>query len=1738
MGADPRRRALCRRVDIAAEIGRWVEVRRSEEHFRCACPRHDDDPTFPLYIHPGKRVFTCFGCGFSGDVVDFFAEVRKVTVAEAMQALCDSLGLDPERLTEETRQDGGAAPSESPETRLAGLALEAAARRFKLSPDELRAALLETDSSATDSATTAPAEPAGCAERRPHGQEERDSERAAITSADNLLLAWRKVKTYAAEHDVYFDSALFALYEERLEANLQVLRRRLVRLAGEGEPYEPEPFRLLRLTKPKGGFRELAVIARVEDRIVIQAVMNVLAPPIEKGFSPNSYGHRLPAHFEMNDLVFQRWPELWGSYRAKLQKFLWTPEDCAYIKGDLATFYDSVDRTRLYDLLSDHAADDWTLLTVKNYLHYRLLLDDGSTVASGPCGLPQGPAYAHFLANLYLDEFDRFVEQELAADQDNLVEQETLRFMEWLDQAFNMTLKRQPRAPRGRQRGRGYCRYVDDFFILFRSRDEATQGREEIKGKLAGWGLALSEKKTDIYDHENVEPVVHELKSRKYTVGKLLDHDETLDVAQREMLYEVVEHDFLTIAEGEDPGKAAENISFVVNKLSESTFFKRTQQALLHLVIELLFSQSVKHSVIGGLLKKTLPQIVSTHYAAEFAEHLRHSGTPAFKRVLFLRAVQDNRFYADLGAELQDCVLEFLADPCFFVRFAAANCLWANGHRLPLAEVRRHYDKKEHPAIRARLLHLVQVEGADAGRTATFLEKRAGDDRETGYHALVVARRTHPALARVVPNVQADEGMLLVEWLVGILCSGNRRAVESLGRYLDGIDNRPQQVEETYRVILGQVRQLCETGEVTRTALLELMDNLKHLSSARLRDLLVERWVVPSGEFLLTTEDDEESREQLAAWREKALKKGRSLPEEGIDVPGSQPVDVGFLNGVGVTYRARQGPNGVLDLWETIETRQLKERGRFDSAYAWEEYLQRARQRGLTDFEECSFERNSKEEPVAVRVHYRVGPEYRRLADSITEQVLDEHAAAAVVSATAKVHTALRKLAPKQGFAPTITSYHVVADISHQVKFIALGSALGRPRYVTLKPESRWEDSQHWDSLFLGWLAFELVTGHCPLTELKELATAGSEKRFLTLSPRLAGLSIYFTRVLKRLTYEWAEYRTPLGAGQTQRLLAEYRRNLRQFKTLEQSGGTPEDLLADQLLTFWDQRVQDAWHNPSFARDNVAGRILHAYSEAMADAATFCARTGLLFGELPSSDELPAGGLHLVSAGVDRGLRRVEEMQSQASQLAQRALPLRINVCMMHIVLRGEATACAAALRMRHWERWRQSPLAGQLLRGGETAAYLAEFLRRHDARLAEILRKEALEPLALDLTILTGKKEEDYVPFEKCGLAALGAVCLLLEGEGEGADESRELLYRLVAWEHRAATYLGDPDRLTLEVYHSLADEQRALVELLHQAVAGRERLVGKLTDNLGPCTSRPVAVEVDGLPAPVEAERRAILALAPLHSPDRNLAKGETVSVDVVDGKCVALSHLGVLERQLFAAPAERSAGQGQEPAPPTEDGAAAAVDEPPHQFYKGKNGLWAVRYEGRQLESIEDLDGMFYLWVLLQHPDGEPVSCLEMRSLLLPAPPPQHADYYTNLSDEMLAGEGLFVQVERGQEVVDRQALREVQSRLRTYQREYDELKRAGRAAEAAQVWESQLQLKEWLNDALGLGGKPRRRSKRLESARTTVKSRIGLALKKIEAQDRGLYRHLVAHIDTGTACTYTPEPLVSWETVREC
>lgn len=1486
MNSDWLRQTIRRQADIVREIEQRIPIEITGRHFRCQCPRHQD-ATDPLFIQPETRIFTCFACNWSGDVVDFISETDSVSPEDAMETLRFNLGITLEEAPVEDIRPTISTP---------GFDLDGLAQELNLTPDQVTALLAKHGQK--------PKMPAITPERRKSptstSLDDRDRELSAIRAPENLLLAWRKVKTFARDHDVYFDSKLFDLYGEHLEANLHAIGHTLAGLMETGSPYQPGPYRHLCITKPKGGHRDIAIMSRIEDRIVIQAILNVLAPRVEKRFSPNSFGHRLAANFENSDLIFERWPELWGKYQAKLRKFLWTPSDCAYVKGDIAAFYDKVDRNRLHNLLSDFTADDWTLGTLDKFLNYKILLDNGIETDSGPYGIPQGPAYAHFLANLYLDEFDKFVEERIAPNQDELIEKELVRFFKNTELVDLSTTAPGANPQRQGKEALGYCRYVDDFFILFRSKQEAEKWSEEIKNLLAEWHLEPSPDKTEIHEHSDVEPVLDEMRSRKYTIGKLLDNDEELTVDQREALYEVVEKDFLNFVEEPDIAKVSGNISFIVTKLSKSEYFQRNEQSLLNLVIELLFSESFKHSSVSGVLKRILPHIATSHMGSRFAEHLHDPSTPDFKRVLFLQAVQENGFYQDLGSKLGQVVLDFLTHDCFFVRFAAANCLWANGWELPHQELRILYKGEKNQEIRARLLHILK-DGGPESSFAAFMETAAKEGDETNYHSLVASRKSRDALAKVIRRAVLDRSnTIFVEWLHAILRHGGREAMNSLNQWAEN-PSWAIRIYETYRIILARVYELYQAGHVTARSILELIENLNRLKNQKLREILFDGLLLPLREKLLETEDDV-VRERLIEFSDKAKRENKYLGPMLNELPrDAVATDIGFLNDVGLSYHAYRGNSGnQLDIWEFVEVERILNSGAFTDAYEWQKYLERAKTKGLTDFHDCEVMKDSQGVPSVVRVHYRLKSEYRRVVDLLEEQPIDERRQARIVEKTQSVCTSLESLAKVYLRAPTIMPYNVVADVSNNVKMIGMGSAFCRPRYISLERQTEIVDALHSDSLFLGRLSFEMLTGKCPMKEAKRLMAEGGKDRFLTRSKDLNLTSIFYTRLLRRLTYESAEYRVSLRDPHIRRLILDYPTKLETMKRLRDNGASSEEILQWQLINFADMRLADVWRNPKFRKSGLETKALHAYLRVIDDVEYFCRSKAFALGDHSEIENLESTGMHLGAAGIDLILRIMESLQSKIASDENSEPTVRFNLTLMHLVLRYEFLASALAWRHDVFSEWGQGEIAKNFLKVREKDRFLIEELKK--TGIATVLIDHLkLEPLADAITIfLEGKQQNE--PFSGCGLTALSAFMYFMAVGSDREEKAKILCDQLAAWEKRLDDCLGNRARLTADVYRDLGEEQRKLLDILSRFSSGWRRSYGVMKDDMGALTTRTVVLEVESKSMAVTPAMVLALTANPL---EKNLAKGDQVSVDIVDNQCVALSSSGRMLEALFPAP-----------------------------------------------------------------------------------------------------------------------------------------------------------------------------------------------------------------------------------------
>ena len=204
---------------------------------------------------------------------------------------------------------------------------------------------------------------------------------AALTR-QNLQTAWKRVKANKGAAGV--DGL-------NIEQTAQVLRTswpdiRQALLAGR---YRPSPVRKVMIPKPDGSQRELG-IPTVTDRLIQQALLQVLQPLIDPTFSDHSHGFR-PGR-RAHDAV--------KAARAYVQS-----GKRVVVDVDLAKFFDRVNHDILIDRLCKRIDDVGVIRLIRAYLNAGIM--DGGVVVDRDLGTPQGGPLSPLLANVLLDEVDK-----------------------------------------------------------------------------------------------------------------------------------------------------------------------------------------------------------------------------------------------------------------------------------------------------------------------------------------------------------------------------------------------------------------------------------------------------------------------------------------------------------------------------------------------------------------------------------------------------------------------------------------------------------------------------------------------------------------------------------------------------------------------------------------------------------------------------------------------------------------------------------------------------------------------------------------------------------------------------------------------------------------------------------------------------------------------------------------------------------------------------------------------------------------------------------------------------------------------------------------------------------------------------------------------------------------------------------------------------------------------------------
>lgn len=206
-----------------------------------------------------------------------------------------------------------------------------------------------------------------------------------ILERDNLNAAFKQVKRNkgAAGVDGMTTDELGAYMNENKTELLQQIRNR---------KYHPDPVLRVEIPKPNGGVRLLG-IPTVKDRLIQQAIAQVLTPIFDRQFSEYSYGFRPKRYAEM--AIIQALEYLNDGYD-------WI------VDIDLERFFDTVNHDRLMNLVARTVDDGDVISLIRKFLVSGVQVD--TAYKETIIGTPQGGNLSPLLSNIMLNELDKELE--------------------------------------------------------------------------------------------------------------------------------------------------------------------------------------------------------------------------------------------------------------------------------------------------------------------------------------------------------------------------------------------------------------------------------------------------------------------------------------------------------------------------------------------------------------------------------------------------------------------------------------------------------------------------------------------------------------------------------------------------------------------------------------------------------------------------------------------------------------------------------------------------------------------------------------------------------------------------------------------------------------------------------------------------------------------------------------------------------------------------------------------------------------------------------------------------------------------------------------------------------------------------------------------------------------------------------------------------------------------------------
>ena len=207
-----------------------------------------------------------------------------------------------------------------------------------------------------------------------------------ILSEENLNEAMKRVEANKVASGV--DKMQVSELESYFKEHKEEIKTSIMNMT-----YKPQPVRRVYIPKPNGKKRPLG-IPTVADRVIQQAIAQVLSQIYDASFSENSYGFR--PNRSAHDAIEKVLVYLNEGYE-------WV------IDLDIEKYFDTVNHDKLISILREKVNDKTTLHLIRAFLRAGVM--ENGLVSPTEVGVPQGGPLSPILSNIYLDKFDKELEE-------------------------------------------------------------------------------------------------------------------------------------------------------------------------------------------------------------------------------------------------------------------------------------------------------------------------------------------------------------------------------------------------------------------------------------------------------------------------------------------------------------------------------------------------------------------------------------------------------------------------------------------------------------------------------------------------------------------------------------------------------------------------------------------------------------------------------------------------------------------------------------------------------------------------------------------------------------------------------------------------------------------------------------------------------------------------------------------------------------------------------------------------------------------------------------------------------------------------------------------------------------------------------------------------------------------------------------------------------------------------------